>query len=528
MTRACRLIAVGLAVLSCAMAEPRSHRLVGRAVEAVGGASTLSGVRTLVLQGTMRHWAPEQSVVAGGEMRYAGQSSFEAVADIATGASRIDWVRHLAYPVPRTFLFSELVTPEGGYVTGVDSDLRTRRSLAAKPPGHTMSGSRLAATLRELRRASPLLLLEMEQHLERVSAAADVTFAGVAHPAVDYRAGAQTFTIVFDPATGLPARIRTLDYDNIWGDVTYDLVLAGWQALDGLRVATRRTYELAGRRIAEVEITQVRVNPPDAGERLAVSGAIPAKAARPAIGSVPYQWIIRRQATGTYLDSDAPGYDAPGAGSPWLVALARGVQHVVGGTHHSLVVEMRDHLIVFDAPIDDGHSRRVLDAARAKFAGKPVKYLVLTHHHMDHAGGLRAYAAQGATIVVGKGNGAHFRRVLAAPFTRNPDLAVRDLSATPIIEVARKRVLTDGRRRVHLYRIDNPHAAGMLIGYVADARLAFVTDLWNPGAPMPAKLTRPLAALLTGVKAAGIWPRRLVGGHGSVTDYPPLAALEGR
>jgi hypothetical protein len=100
---------------------------------------------------------------------------------------------------------------------------------------------------------------------------------------------------------------------------------------------------------------------------------------------------------------------------------------------------------------------------------------------MDHAGGVRAYAAQGATIVAGKGTGAHFKRVLAAPFTRNPDLAVKDLSATPIVEVADKHVLTDGTRKVGAYVLDNnPHAQGLLIGYVEDARLGFATDIWSP------------------------------------------------
>ena len=61
---------------------------------------------------------------------------------------------------------------------------------------------------------------------------------------------------------------------------------------------------------------------------------------------------------------------------------------------------------------------------------------------MDHAGGLRAYAAQGATIVVGKGGGEHVRRVLAAPFTRSPDLSARELSRTEIIEVVDKRVFS--------------------------------------------------------------------------------------
>jgi glyoxylase-like metal-dependent hydrolase (beta-lactamase superfamily II) len=244
---------------------------------------------------------------------------------------------------------------------------------------------------------------------------------------------------------------------------------------------------------------------------------------------VPYQWVIRRQFIGTYLDSDAPSYDTRATSSLRLVELAPGVQHVVGGSHHTLLVEMRDAIVAFDAPVSDGHSNWVLGAAKSKFGGKPVKYLVLTHHHMDHAGGLRAYAAQGATLIVGKGTADHYRRVLASPFTRNADLGARDLRGTAIVEVAERHVIADGQREVHAYRIDNPHADGLLIGYVPDARLGFATDIWSPGAgPLPDKLNPALAALVAGVKKAGIEPTRFAGGHGSVADYAPLAALEGR
>jgi len=74
-----------------------------------------------------------------------------------------------------------------------------------------------------------------------------------------------------------------------------------------------------------------------------------------------------------------------------------------------------------------------------------VKYLVLTHHHMDHAGGIRAYADAGVTIVTGPGTAAHFRRVLAAPFTRSPDLSPNDLSRTPIVEVMAPLAALEGK-----------------------------------------------------------------------------------
>jgi glyoxylase-like metal-dependent hydrolase (beta-lactamase superfamily II) len=244
---------------------------------------------------------------------------------------------------------------------------------------------------------------------------------------------------------------------------------------------------------------------------------------------VPYQWVLRRQFIGVYLDSDAASYDTRASPGLRMVQLGPGVQHVVGGSHNSLIVEMKDYLVVFDAPVSDWQSNWTLSAAHAKYLKKPVKYLVLTHHHMDHAGGLRAYAADGVTIVTGKGTAEHWKRVLAAPFTRNPDLGSQDLSHTPIVEVADKWTITDGQRQVEAYVIGpNPHADGMMIGYVVDQKLAFVTDLWNPGAPLGDKLDPLQASLVAGVKKAGIQPTKFAGGHGSTADYATLTALDGK
>jgi len=87
--------------------------------------------------------------------------------------------------------------------------------------------------------------------------------------------------------------------------------------------------------------------------------------------------------------------------------------------------------------------------------------------------------------------------------------------------------MSDARgRQVIVYRIDNPHSKSYLIGYVPDAKLGYVTDLWSPGRdPLPAKITPPLASVVTGVKKHGIEPARFAGGHGSSGDYAPLQKL---
>jgi glyoxylase-like metal-dependent hydrolase (beta-lactamase superfamily II) len=331
---------------------------------------------------------------------------------------------------------------------------------------------------------------------------------------------------MFDPQSSLPVRVRTLDFDNMWGDVNYDLVLSDWQVLGGARVAAGQRYELSGRTVAEIRLTQLTPNPALNPAGMTIPDNVRAAAARPATTNVPYQWVIRRQFIGTYLDSDNPSFDTLDGKGLRLQELAPGVQHVVGGTHNSMIVEMRDHLIVFDAPVSDWQSNWTLRAARARYGAKPVRYLVLTHHHMDHAGGLRAYLSQWATLVVGRGAAAHYRRILAAPATRNPDLPAADFSRVEIIEVQDRFVMTDGTRQVSAHLTANPHVEGMLIGYVADARIGFVTDIWSPGAAaLPSQITTPLAAVVNAAKRAGISPLRFAGGHGSSAEYAPLAGL---
>src|SRR5215510_12158168 len=345
----CLLLLLGVGV--CVTTPSSAQDLINGALTALGGADALTQVKTLVVKGTVRQWEPEQSLVAGGEPRHAVDATFEMTGDFTSHAIRVDWVKNFVYPSPRTFQFSEMVTPEAGCVVGIDSNGRNKQNRETNPPGHAMSVLRFTATQRELRRASPALLLEMRNHPDKVSASPAITIDGVSYPTLTYQAGPYAFIVMFDPQTHLPARIRTLDYDNIWGDSTYDLTFSDWRTLGGVRVATSQHYELNGKVVAELKITDVSANAPLVAGHFEILAALQGTAPKPASGHVPYQWVLRRQFIGTYLDSDNPSFDTRATDGLRLVEVAPGVQHAVGGTHNSLIVELGDALVVFDAPV---------------------------------------------------------------------------------------------------------------------------------------------------------------------------------
>ena len=89
--------------------------------------------------------------------------------------------------------------------------------------------------------------------------------------------------------------------------------------------------------------------------------------------------------------------------------VADGVWYVAGGSHHSVAIEMKDHLILVEAPLNDGRTVPVIEAVKKLAPGKPIRYVINSHNHFDHSGGLRAAAAEGATIITQAENQAVLR-----------------------------------------------------------------------------------------------------------------------
>lgn len=492
--------------------------LVNSAYTAMGG----DKIKTITLKAHLEQIDPGESyAVSDPEKPDRGASDVVRTRDIARGYTRMDWVRPKVDGSKRTF--AEIVTPTGGYIIGDDAveGRLPKRTIKGAQILHTMSGKRLTATLRELDR--PVVVMEMKQHPDRVSAMADQTVGGKKYPAVRYRGDYGTFIVMFDPATNLPARVRTLDWDEREGDSVYDAEYSDYRDVGGEKIAFHALYTLNGMKIIDQKISEATPNPSLAANTFEIPQPLVGTAPKPASpGETPYQWIIRRQFVGFYFDSDALYTDD--GDTLKIYDVGPNISQVRGGTHNTVFIATDKYLVAVESPNDDGQSIQSIALAKQKYPGKPVRYLILTHAHVDHSGGMRTYAAEGATIVVGKGSGEYFRKVLARPETLNPE-APKKKFAAEVIEVDGKWSVNDGGREIDAYTLDNPHASSFLFPYVPDAKLGVVTDLYVPGAPVT---SNPMVlALVNGVKKMGIQPQTIAGGHGTVGPYADvLKAVE--
>jgi len=495
--------------------------LADAAYRAMGG-DKLAALKTLSLDETLQQWDPGESESVNDPLKPDwGKATLRETWDLSRGLVHTEWTRPKASPGLRTY--SETITPDAGYVTGIDGNgAVTRRAIVVGGQSqHTMSGVRLTTTLREQERH--WVVKGMHEHPDRVTDYPAQTVGGKKYPAVQYRGDWATFIVMFDPATHLPAVVRTGDFDQYDGDSNYDEALSDWRDTGGVKLPHRELYTLNGVKIFDVAVSGYVVNPSLPADPFPIPPALQGKAAKPAaLGKVPYQWVIRRLANGFYLDSDAVYSDE--GDTLKLTDIAPNISMAVGASHNTLIVATDRYLVAFEAPIDDGLSQWVIKAAAEKYPGKPFRYVVLTHHHIDHTGGVRAYAAEGATIVVGKGNGAFYRKVLSAPNWLDP-YPVKLSGAPKVIEVNGKWSINDAGREIDAYSLKTPHATNYIVPYVPDAKLGLVTDIWSPGRPLPMTADAAMISVVKGVDKIGIKPERFAGGHGFVDNYSVLVQL---
>ena len=194
----------------------------------------------------------------------------------------------------------------------------------------------------------------------------------------------------------------------------------------------------------------------------------------------------------------------------------------------SLAVEFADHIVMLEGPTSNVRSKVANDLVRQTVPNKPIRYVVNTHAHYDHAGGLREYVAEGITVITHESNKAFLEKAWARPWTIDPD--VQPTSSTPMIEtVADKKVLSDRTRTVELYFLANHgHHTGQLIAYLPKERILMYGDGYNPPAGdeirTPERGPEFAAQLVQKVQELKLNPDRIAPVHGRVVPYKNLLA----
>jgi glyoxylase-like metal-dependent hydrolase (beta-lactamase superfamily II) len=207
--------------------------------------------------------------------------------------------------------------------------------------------------------------------------------------------------------------------------------------------------------------------------------------------------------------------------------IADGVWYLTGGTHHSVLVEMADHLVVIDGPQDDARSTALIAEVKKTVPDKPIKFVVNTHHHFDHAGGLGAFVAEGAIIITHDVNKPFLEKSLAAPRTVQPDKLAQSGKKATVEGMQDKRVLSDGTRTMELYLIQgNVHHDGIIMAYLPKEKILVEADVYIPAAPNAALPTQPnpnSVALYDNIERLKLTVDQILPMHGRKV---PLAELQ--
>ena len=221
----------------------------------------------------------------------------------------------------------------------------------------------------------------------------------------------------------------------------------------------------------------------------------------------------------------APGGGAAAGGAQAATAtpsekLADGVYLILGG-YASVAVDFKDYIVVIEGATNDDRANAVIAEAKRLIPNKPIRYVVNTHQHFDHSGGLRAFVAEGATIVTHDAHKAYYEKVWAAPHTLSPDRLAKTPKKPTFETVSEKKVLTDGNHVVELHHLQGSgHNAGLLVAYLPKEKILIEADAFNPPADKNAPVARPASPytmnLVDNMKRLKLEVNRIIPIH-----YPP-------
>lgn len=295
-------------------------------------------------------------------------------------------------------------------------------------------------------------------------------------------------------ADNLVERIDSVQPNAVLGDTPTVTLFSDYREFAGVKFPTRIRQTQGGFPVLDLQVDEVQPN-------------APAEIALPALVAQATEQIAVERA-------------APGV---WFLA---------GGSHNSVAIEMSDHLIVVESPLFDGRALPMLAEARRLAPGKPVRYVINTHHHFDHAGGLRAAASEGATLVTSELARPWYERVLNNPNALRPDALRRSGRLASVLGVNGQRSFADELRTVEIFMIEESvHSQGFMLVYLPRERLLIQADAFTPGPPNAQPPVQPNANhvnLLQNMERLKLNVERILPLHGRMVPVAELYTAVGR
>jgi glyoxylase-like metal-dependent hydrolase (beta-lactamase superfamily II) len=292
--------------------------------------------------------------------------------------------------------------------------------------------------------------------------------------------------------------VETRLANNVLGDVAVRTVFSGYKDYGGLKFPSHIVQTQGGHPTLDLNVSDVQPNS-------AVARAL----------SVP---------------APAPAAPAPVSVKTEPRTIADGVWFLDGGAPMSVLVEFSDHVVIIEGPQNDERTEATIAAVKQLLPSKPIRYVVNTHQHFDHSGGIRGYVAAGIPIVTHEKNKPYWERILRNPFTLEPDRLAR-ASRSPTIETVReKRVLSDNSMALELHHLQgNLHDETLLVAYLPKQKLLVQADAFHPrpGA-------KPLAApppftinLVENIRRLKLDVERVVHLHGGIDAMATVVKAAG-
>jgi Metallo-beta-lactamase superfamily len=259
--------------------------------------------------------------------------------------------------------------------------------------------------------------------------------------------------IALDPQTHLPYWARWVNGSTTLGDVTNTCYFTGYMLVDGVRLPTGIMTKIDWRNQATLmfQVDSYRLDLPALPPFPAANAAAPRRDA---------------EVTTTKI-----------AEGVWDVRVANGGS---GGA----VVEFADHLVMFEPYGNEAEVFARVDAANKLVRGKQVTAVVVSHHHDDHAGGLRAAVARGLTIIAQRRTQALFEEWVSRPAVMFPDALAKNPRPLVFQPVDEHLVLEDSKHRLDVYHsVGDFHMSDALIAYLPKEKILmegdFTDETWT-------------------------------------------------